>query len=121
MSRRKSQRHFIALPAFIFGNDADGKWFRDPVCTLDVSATGARISNFHRKVNIGQELALDYKKHKVRFRVAWVGQDGGNRAGQIGLHAIDPMNRIADLEGLFGGTWVDTFKLALADAAKASS
>jgi hypothetical protein len=31
------------------------------------------------------------------------------------------MNRIADLEGLFGGTWVDTFKLALADAAKASS
>ena len=120
MSRRKSQRHFIALPVFIFGNDADGKWFRDPVCTLDVSAQGARISNFHRKVNIGQELALDYKKHKVRFRVAWVGQDGGTRSGQIGLQAVDALNRIADLESLFGGTYVDTFKLALADAAKSS-
>jgi hypothetical protein len=121
MSRRKSKRHFIALPALIFGNDADGKAFRDPVCTLDVSATGARISNFHRKVNVGQELTLDYKKHKVRVRVAWVGQDGGNRAGQIGLQAIDPLHRIADLDGLFSGTYVDTFKLSLADAAKASS
>ena len=121
MSRRKSQRHFIALPAFIFGNDAEGKWFRDPICTLDVSAQGARISNFHRKVTVGQELSLDYKKHKVRFRVAWVGQDGGSRAGQIGLEAIDPLNRIADLEGLFSGTYVDTFKLSLAGAAKGSS
>src|SRR6185437_1042118 len=121
MSRRKSQRHFIALPAFIFGNDADGKWFRDPICTLDVSTSGARISNFHRKVNIGQELALDLKKQKVRFRVAWVGQEGGNRAGQIGLQAIDPLNRVADLEALLGsGTYVDTFKLSLADAAKTS-
>jgi hypothetical protein len=121
MSRRKSQRHFIALPTFIFGNDADGKWFRDPVCTLDLSASGARISNFHRKVNVGQELALDLKKHKVRFRVVWIGQKGGNRAGQVGLHAIDPLNRIADLEGLLGGTYVDTYKLSLADAAKASN
>ncbi|HKT24643.1 MAG TPA: PilZ domain-containing protein [Terriglobales bacterium] len=121
MSRRKSQRHFIALPALIFGNDSEGKGFRDPVCTLDVSASGARISNFHRKVNIGQELTLDLKKHKVRFRVAWVGQDGGKRAGQLGLQAIDPLNRIADLESLLSGTYVDTFKLSLADAAKASS
>lgn len=121
MSRRKSQRCFVALPASIFGNDADGNPFRDPICTLDVSATGMRISNFHRKVNVEQELAIDYKKHKVRFRVAWVGQEGGNRAGQIGLHAIDPLNRIVDLEGLFSGTYVDTFKLSLADAAKASS
>jgi hypothetical protein len=122
MSRRKSQRHFIALPAAIFGNDADGNFFRDPVCTLDVSATGMRISNFHRKVNVGQELALDYKKHKVRFRVAWVGQPGGNRAGQVGLHAIDPLNRIADLEGLLGGgTYVDTYKHSLAGTAKVSS
>src|SRR5690348_753999 len=120
MSRRKSQRHYIALPAFIFGNDADGKWFRDPVCTIDVSAHGARISNFHRKVIVGLELALDYKKHKVRFRVAWIGAEGGKRVGQIGLQAIDPLNRIADLDGLFGGSYVDTFNSAMVGAGKSS-
>jgi len=111
MSRRKDQRHFLALPAFAFGNDAEGHSFREPVCTLDVSAQGIRISHIHQKLTIGQEITLEYKKYKIRFRVAWLGKAGTPSKGQIGLHAIDPMKRIPELEGLFGhGPYVDTWK-----------
>lgn len=109
MSRRKNKRHFIALPMFALGNDADGSSFRDPVCTLDVSAEGARISNVQRKLKVGEELTLEYKKYKVRFRIAWIGAAGTAAQGQVGLQALDPVKRIADLDELLAGNYVDTW------------
>lgn len=94
---------------FALGNDADGSSFRDPVCTLDVSAEGARISNVQRKLKVGEELTLEYKKYKVRFRIAWIGGADTAAQGQVGLQALDPVKRIADLDELLAGNYVDTW------------
>jgi len=109
MARRKDERRFIALPAIAFGTDTNGKDFREPVCTLDLSACGARISNLRHSLKIGQELTIEIRKHKLRFRVAWCGVAGKATAGQIGLHAVESLKRIPDLIDVFDGSYIDTW------------
>lgn len=109
MSRRKNKRYFIALPMFALGIDADKSSFRDPVCTLDVSATGARIGKFHRDLKVGNELTLQYKSYKIRFQIAWIGEKGTAAQGQVGLRAIDSLRRIAELDELLSAPYVDTW------------
>jgi hypothetical protein len=94
---------------FALGTDGGGNSFRDPVCTLDVCAGGARITNVQRRLKIGDELTLEYKKYKVRFRIAWIGAAGSSAQGQVGLQAIDSVKRIADLDELLSGSYVDTW------------
>src|SRR5690349_6754961 len=109
MSRRKNKRHFIALPMLALGTDAGGTAFRDPVCTLDLSATGARIGKFHRLLKVGDELTLQYKNCKIRFHIAWIGGAGTAAQSQVGLRAIDPVRRIAELDELLSAPYVDTW------------
>lgn len=109
MARRKDERRFIALPAIAYGTDTNGQDFREPVCTLDLSARGARVSNLRHSLKIGQEVTIEIRKHKLRFRVAWRGVAGTATAGQIGLHAIESLKKIPDLSDLFDGRYVDTW------------
>lgn len=109
MSRRKDQRHFIALAVSALGKNAEGNSFREPVCTLNLSAHGARISSVHNNLKVGQEVILEYKKSKARYRVVWVGEAGTSRTGQAGLQAIDGENRIPELSEVFQGNYVDTW------------
>ena len=109
MAKRKDERRFIALPAVAFGTDADGQYFREPVCTLDLSAWGARISNFRRSVQRDQEVTLELRKHKLRFRVAWCGAVATATEGQIGLHSIESLKKIPDLKDVFNPSYVDTW------------
>ena len=110
MSRRAERRHFVALPMYMFGCDALGTYFREAVCTLDLCARGARISNVRQNLKVGQELTLEYKKHRVRFRVAWLGEPGTPGQGQAGLQAIGSMKEIVDLKELFTGDYIDTWR-----------
>ncbi|HWC19957.1 MAG TPA: hypothetical protein VG498_23285 [Terriglobales bacterium] len=109
MSRRKNKRHFIALAMFAMGNDVQGNSFRDPVCTLDVSAAGVRIGKFHRKLEVGDELTLQYKSYKIRCRVAWIGASATPAEGQVGLRAVDSVRRICELDELLSAPYVDTW------------
>jgi hypothetical protein len=110
MSRRAERRHFLALPMYMVGYDAQGTYFREAVCTLDLCAQGARISNVHQNLKVGAELILEYKKHRIRFRVVWLGRPGTPSQGQAGLQAMGSMREIGDLKDLFTGDYIDTWR-----------
>ena len=107
MSPRTEKREFIALPVRATGIDANGKIFRSPVCTLDLSSKGARIHGL-RDLCVGQTLTLEYQNNKVRYEVVWTGAPGTPRAGQAGLRRIDTEKVLADVQfdtNEFVDTW----------------
>jgi PilZ domain len=110
MSRRREKRSSIALSVRALGTDPDGKSFRHPVCTLDVSAQGVRINGL-RNVRVGQVLTLEYQNNKVRFEVVWVGEPGSPRRGQVGLRSIEREKSLADIQ-LPTGQYVDDWRPA---------
>ena len=102
MSPRRDKRSFIALPLRACGTDAAGNSFRQPVCTLDLSAEGARIHGL-TGIAPGQIVTLENKKNKVRFEVVWVGEPNTPRQGQVGLRTLEPDKLLAEVELQRGG------------------
>jgi len=87
------------LPVRVSGTDAEGNSFRHVVCTLDLSAKGARISSLQAlRMKIGQELMLEHQRDRVRFRVVWAGEPGTNREGQIGLQSLEPEKMLSAVQ-----------------------
>ena len=111
MSRRREKRNFLALPVRALGIDAGGNDVRHVVCTLDLSAKGARIIGLP-EVQVGQEIILEHKKNRVRFQAVWVGEPGTARQGQVGLHSLDPGKKLADIDEFIGGEYVDNWSPA---------
>src|SRR5215470_8342095 len=108
MSPRTERREFIALPVRAAGIDANGKAFRSPVCTLDLSSKGARIHGL-RDLSVGQTLTLEYQNNKVRYEVVWTGAPGTPRAGQAGLRRIDTDKFLAEVQ-FDSKDFVDSFE-----------
>jgi hypothetical protein len=107
MSPRSEKREFIAIPVRVTGVDSNGKTFRRPVCTLDLSSKGARITGRYG-LTVGQVLTLEYQNNKVRFEIVWVGQPGTPKAGQVGLRRVDGDKTLADVQ-FDTGEFVDTY------------
>jgi PilZ domain len=109
MSRRREKRSFLALPVRVSGTDAEGNSFRHVVCTLDLSAKGARISSLQAlRMKIGQELMLEHQRDRVRFRVVWAGEPGTNREGQIGLQSLEPEKMLSAVQAqIERGSYID--------------
>lgn len=101
MSRINDRRYFLAVPMYLFGHDAYGKSFRETICTLDLCKQGARISQVRRNLSVSQEVTLRYRKYKVRFCVAWLGEAGTPTEGQVGLRAIDSLQKISNFSEIF--------------------
>ena len=116
MSPRSEKREFIAIPVRASGVDTNGNNFRQPVCTLDLSSKGARITGLSG-VAIGQTVTLEYQNNKVRFEVMWIGQVGTPKAGQVGLRRIDGDRTLADVQ-FNSAEYVDAWKAK--DTAKIS-
>ena len=112
MSRRREKRSFLAVPVRVSGNDAHGKSFRHVVCTLDLSAKGARITSLQSlTMNVGQELTLEHQRDRVRFEIVWIGQPGTSRQGQIGLRTLEPEKKFAAIENQTDGeAYIDTWQ-----------
>lgn len=98
----------MALPVRAIGQDASGNSFRHVVCTLDVSQQGARILG-SQDLHVGNEITLEHGKTKVRFEVMWVGEAETPRQGQVGLRSLEPGKKLAELDELLGGEYVDTW------------
>jgi PilZ domain-containing protein len=111
MSRRREKRNFLALPVRALGTDAGGNDVRHVVCTLDLSAKGARIIGLP-EVQVGQEIILEHKKNRVRFQAVWVGEPGTPRQGQVGLFSLDPHKKLADIDEFIAGEYVDSWSPA---------
>ncbi|MFL6301677.1 MAG: PilZ domain-containing protein [Terriglobales bacterium] len=60
-------------------------------CTLDVAGRGARVSGIKFPSQAGETVVVERGKLRARFMVAWAGQPGTSREGQLGLIAIDPV------------------------------
>src|SRR5690349_8839811 len=112
MSRRREKRSCLAVPVRVSGSDAHGRSFRHVVCTLDLSATGARITSLQSlTVSVGQELTLEHQKDRVRFQVVWIGQPGTSREGQIGLRTLEPEKKFTAIgRQIDDGAYIDTWQ-----------
>ena len=120
MSRRREKRNFLALPVRAFGIDAGGNELRHVVCTLDLSAQGARIIGLP-EIQVGQEIVLEHKRNRVRFQAMWVGQPGTARQGQVGLRSLDPQKKLADIDEFLAGDYVDNWSPTLVAPAEAQA
>jgi DNA-binding NarL/FixJ family response regulator len=62
--------------------------FMEQVQTLDISPMGARLKGLSHPVKMGSVLGIQNGDSQGRFEVIWVGQDGTDREGQIGVRCI---------------------------------
>lgn len=101
-SRRREERIAVRLPVRVWGMDSNGKPFSQSTTTLDVTRTGARIGGLQCPLHQGDIIGVQHGPDKARFRVAWVGQAGSGRQGQIGVICVEtdkyiwgaPLNRL---------------------------
>jgi PilZ domain len=96
MGRRKEPRTQARLPVKLWGTDAQGRPFIEPVHTRNVSMDGALLEGVHCSLRAGDEVGLTYGEKKGRFKVAWVGEKG-ERENQVGLEAVNKGKCIFDV------------------------
>jgi hypothetical protein len=79
----------MILPVRIWGMGYDGRLFSEDVETVDITPAGARLRGVSVPVQRGAIIGIQHGKVKARFRVAWVGEPGTPKAGQIGVHLAE--------------------------------
>ena len=89
MSDRREQRTKLELPVRVSGMDANGKLFEQEAGTVDVTTTGARLSGIQYPLHRSCIITVQRGSSKARFRVTWVGEQGGMDEGQIGIQLIE--------------------------------
>jgi CheY-like chemotaxis protein len=88
MTYRTEQRTPLRLTALVWGSDEAGHMFMETVQTLDISPMGARLRKLEHPVYVGSILGIQNGDKQGRFEVVWVGEDGTDREGQIGVRCI---------------------------------
>ena len=96
MGKRRDPRIEARLQVRIAGVDANGRPLLQVVMTRDISRQGALLDGIQGTFKPGEIISVSYNNNKARFRVAWMGGRGTNRAGQIGVQSIDPAKCIWD-------------------------
>jgi methyl-accepting chemotaxis protein len=79
-----------ALTVTLAGTDASGQTVQQEVKTMNVSRTGALLTNIRHKLRAGSEVVLIRGNRREHFEVAWVGEGNTSRSGQVGLKALNP-------------------------------
>ena len=109
MGRRRATRAKMVLPVRVWGMDSLGKPFTQLAHTLDITATGARLSGFHSQLNLDDVIAIQYRHRKARFRVAWVGRLKAGGETLIGVQCMEQERNLWGLE-LEGNEQRDEFE-----------
>ncbi len=60
----------------------------ETVQTLDISPMGARLRKLGHNVKVGSILGIQNGEKQGRFEVVWIGEDGSDREGEIGVRCI---------------------------------
>ena len=71
-----------SFPVQLFGMDGSGKPFVETAQVLDISNEGARLTISHG-LRVGDTVRVKCGEQKGQFRIAWVGETGTPRQGQI--------------------------------------
>lgn len=96
MGNRRNPRVPAKLQIRIAGIDASGRPLLQMVTTCNISRQGALLEGIQGAFKPGEIISVSYKNNKARFRVAWMGDTGTDRAGQMGVQSIDPAKCIWD-------------------------
>lgn len=87
---RTERRLDISLPVRLAAIDASGHSLEQEVTTINVSRTGALLTDVHGKLRLGSEVSLARSHKREQFLIAWVGESNTSRSAQIGVTALDP-------------------------------
>ena len=90
MKKPREQRTLLKLAVRVWGMDTAGKLFNIDAFTVDVTPRGARVEGITCWLQRGAIIGLECGNSRARFRVAWVGQPGSARHGQIGVQCVEP-------------------------------
>jgi|SRR5579864_1832085 len=90
MKKPREQRIAMSLAVRIWGMDADGQLFGVDAYTVDITPVGACLKGPLASLQRGAVIGIRCGRSHARFRVAWIGQPGTKRQGQIGVRCIEP-------------------------------
>ncbi len=91
MGRRGQARVHGILPVRIWGTDRDGHPFSEHVCTMDISAKGARLAGVHAPLAVGDSIGIQYRNRQARFRIKWIAVASGAAAEtHVGVERLQP-------------------------------
>ena len=88
MDRRRSPRIATLLPVRVWGIDAHSLPFMQLATVTNISATGAVVQGIQRQLRPGEVLEVQFAGEKAEYRVAWVGNCGTPRYGEVGLERV---------------------------------
>ncbi len=89
MRKRREERQPIRLPATAWYMLEDGSLAVDHVRTVEISRMGGRITGLKHPVTPGMMLSIQQGNATGRFRVVWVGKEGSDREGQVGIECVE--------------------------------
>jgi hypothetical protein len=98
MGRRSEVRIAKYVSILVHGTDPNGSPFRMPAKTVEISGTGASLTELNGAGPPGAKIEIEYQGKKARFRIQWVGKDGTKRANQVGVRGLEPGNIIWGVE-----------------------
>jgi hypothetical protein len=89
----------MVLAVRIIGRDAEGKKIDHLTHTLDISANGVRVGGMNAiSLKKGDVVQVQRKRRKASFKVTWLGENGTQRTGHVGLQSIDASPEFWGLE-----------------------
>jgi len=86
---RSEKRFYCSLTVQLKGTDVYGQPFEQEVTTGDISQRGALLKGVRGKMHVEGQVTLSRQRKTEKFLIAWVGEERGLRAGQIGVYALD--------------------------------
>lgn len=89
MGRRSEQRIAVSLPVTVRGLDPRGNPFTITTKTNDISFSGASLDGLSEVVEPGAKIEVESQGRRAWYRVRWIGENGGPRAGRVGLRSLE--------------------------------
>jgi hypothetical protein len=96
MSRRREPRVETNVDVKVWGLDRHGKAFMQKARTLDATRLGIRLMGVDC-VKVGEVIGIQHEGQKASYKVVWIGREYTPKAGQIGLHCLEPDNPVVRL------------------------
>jgi hypothetical protein len=89
MGNRREPRVEKSIPVRIFGTDKNGHIFSEKVNTVNLSQRGVEVSGVTAPLKLDEIVGITYNQIKSHFRIKWIGEVGGPRAGHVGLANVN--------------------------------
>ncbi len=87
---RKRDRISAVLPVKIWGRDTGGEIFEALAHTLDITADGGRLGAIRHPLKPLDQVTVQYRQHKMEFRVVWTKFLIKAGEYQVGLQSMTP-------------------------------